>query len=595
MSTDLQSSEEELKERFFKLRTRQDVADLLEITDYQLRYHLYISRKRAYKTFTIPKKSGESRIIHTPVTPLKIIQKKLNQVLRCVYQPKASTHGFAVGRSIITNASQHLRQRYILNLDIKDFFPSINFGRVRGLYMAFPYRCTEDVATVLAQICCYENQLPQGAPTSPIVSNMICAQLDSQLQKLAKKYHCIYTRYADDITFSTSKPNFPPQLTYFSDKLEKLVIGDELEKIIEKNGFSINESKTRLKTRYKRQEVTGITVNEKLNVKRKAIRQVRAMLHAWEKYGLEKAQAEFLIRFDKKQHFHKRQPSFKYIVRGKIEFIGRVRGRDDHIYLNFLRWLKKLAPEMVDLSTFDVNASSSLDKVQLNKIWIWTEGKTDIKHLKAALTYFEDKGRTFDFKNDFEINFKEDLPEQKQGSSELLKMCEQYCKSKQSEPIIAIFDRDEMNIIPKVHDEARGFKNWGNGIYSFALPIPQHRPNVKDICIELYYKDYEIQRENNEARRLFLSSEFRSPSGRHQNLEFITDKNKIKKEQLKIIDSDVFDRDDKNVALSKNSFADYILRGEEGFNNFDFEEFNEVFKTIDNILKFHIENDGTSS
>jgi RNA-directed DNA polymerase len=591
MSTDLQKSEEELREHFFNLKTRQDVADLLEISDYQLRYHLYISRKKAYTTFTIPKKSGESRIIHTPVTPLKIIQKKLNQVLRCVYQPKASTHGFAVGRSIITNASQHLRQRYILNLDIKDFFPSINFGRVRGLYMALPYRCTEEVATVLAQICCYENQLPQGAPTSPIVSNMICASLDSQLQKLAKKYQCIYTRYADDITFSTSKPKFPPQLSYFSDKLEKLVIGDELEQIIEKNGFSINESKTRLKTRYKRQEVTGITVNEKLNVKRKAIRQVRAMLHAWEKYGLEKAQAEFLLRFDKKQNFHKAQPSFRYIVRGKIEFIGRVRGRDDHIYLNFLRWLKKIAPEMVDESKFEVDASSSLDKYQRHKILVWTEGKTDIKHLKAALKYLNENGHTLDF----EIEFKEDLDEQKQGSSELLKMCEQYCRSKHPQPIIAIFDRDEPKYIPQVHDDTRGFKIWGNGIYSFALPIPQHRLEVKDICIELYYRDSEIQRKDGEGRRLFLSNEFRSRSGRHQSLDLNTDRNKIKGEQIKIIDSDVFDREDKNVALSKNSFADYILRGEEGFNDFDFEEFVEVFKTIDNIIKFHIENDGISS
>jgi RNA-directed DNA polymerase len=315
------------------------------------------------------------------------------------------------------------------------------------------------------------------------------------------------------------------------------------------------------------------------------------MLHAWEKYGLEKAQAEFLRRFDKKQHFHKHQPSFKYIVRGKIEFIGRVRGRDDHIYLNFLRWLKKLAPEMVDASTLEANASSCLDKVRINKIWIWTEGKTDIKHLRAALKYFEDKGRTFDF----EVEFKDDLNEQKQGSSELLKMCEQYCKSKQSQPIIAIFDRDEMNIIPKVHDEARGFKNWGNGIYSFALPIPQHRQKVKDLCIELYYRDAEIQRKDGEGRRLFLSNEFSSRSGRHQSLDLTTDRNKIKGEQIKIIDSDVFDREDKNVALSKNSFADYILRGEEGFNDFDFKEFDEVFKTIDNILKFHIENDGISS
>ncbi len=220
MSTDLQKPEEELREHFFKLKTRQDVADLLEISDYQLRYHLYISPKKAYTTFTIPKKSGESRIIHTPVTPLKIIQKKLNQVLRCVYQPKPSTH---------------------------------------------------------------------------------------------------------------------------------------------------------------------------------------------------------------------------------------------------------------------------------------------------------------------------------------------------------------------------------------ALPFPQHRQEVKDLCIELYYRDSEIQRKDGEGRRLFLSNEFRSRSGRHKSLDLNTDRNKIKGEQIKIIDSDVFDREDKNVALSKNSFADYILRGEEGFNDFDFEEFVEVFKTIDNIIKFHIENDGISS
>jgi RNA-directed DNA polymerase len=593
MSTDLQKSEEELREHFRNLKTRQDVADLLEISEYQLRYHLYISPKKAYTTFTIPKKSGESRIIHTPVTSLKIIQKKLNQVLRCVYQPKPSTHGFAVGRSIITNASQHLRQRYILNLDIKDFFPSINFGRVRGLYMARPYSCTEEVATVLAQICCYENQLPQGAPTSPIVSNMICASLDSQLQNLAKKYQCIYTRYADDITFSTSKPKFPPHLSYFSDKLEKLVIGDELEKIIEKNGFSINESKTRLKTRHKRQEVTGITVNEKLNVKRKAIRQVRAMLHAWEKYGLEEAQAEFLRRFDKKQHFHKHQPSFKYIVRGKIEFIGRVRGKNDHIYLNFLRWLKRLAPELVDESKFEVDASSSLNKRQLHKIWIWTEGKTDIKHLRSALKYFESKEHTFDF----EVEFKDDLNEQKQGSSELLKGCGQYCKLKQPKPIIAIFDRDEINIIPKVHDEARGFKTWGNGVYSFVLPIPPHRENIKGICIELYYKDSEIKREDTENRRLFLSNEFSPNTGRnYKNPELIApDRVKFKKDEFKIIDNNVFDIDEKNVALSKNRFADYILTGKEGFNDFDFKEFSEVFKIIEKIIKFHIENNDISS
>lgn len=200
-TTSLDLPQEELKRQFEQLKTRQDVARLLQVSDYQLRYHLYICPiDKAYTTFKIPKKSGGHRLITTPQTSLKIIQHKLNQVLSSVYKVKPSVHGFAIEKSIVTNAKIHLKQRYILNLDLQDFFPSINFGRVRGLFIAKPYNCTQEVATILAQICCYNNQLPQGAPTSPIISNMICARLDSQLQKLAKKYWCIYTRYADDIT-----------------------------------------------------------------------------------------------------------------------------------------------------------------------------------------------------------------------------------------------------------------------------------------------------------------------------------------------------------------------------------------------------------
>jgi RNA-directed DNA polymerase len=140
--------------------------------------------------------------------------------------------------------------------------------------MACPYSCTKEVARVLAQICCHDNQLPQGAPTSPIILNMICAKLDSQLQRLAKKYQCIYTRYADDITLSTSRSRFSPHLIWFSKEAEKSVLGDDLKNIIEESGFLVNESKIRLQTSYKHQEVTGIIVNEKLNIKRKVRIQV---------------------------------------------------------------------------------------------------------------------------------------------------------------------------------------------------------------------------------------------------------------------------------------------------------------------------------
>ena len=188
------------------------------------------------------------------------------------------------------------------------------------------YNCNQEVATVLAQICCHENQLPQGAPTSPILSNMICAKLDSDLQRLAKRNQCIYTRYADDITFSTSRIRFPSRLIWFSYENEELILGRELRNTIEDNGFVINESKVRLQPIYKRQEVTGIIVNEKLNVNRKYIRQVRAVLHAWEKYGIENAEKDFFKKYDKHKYYPPRENTFKEIIKGRIEFIGFLEG-----------------------------------------------------------------------------------------------------------------------------------------------------------------------------------------------------------------------------------------------------------------------------
>lgn len=588
-STVLNLTEEELKERFYQLKTRKDIAKLLEISDYQLRYHLYIyPRNKAYTTFQIQKKTGGYRTISVPQTCLKIIQRKLNQVLKSVYQPKASTHGFVTGKSIVTNAKQHLRQRYVLNLDIKDFFSSINFGRVRGLFMAHPYNCTEEVATVLAQICCHENQLPQGAPTSPIISNMISAKLDSQLQRLAKKYQCIYTRYADDITFSTSRAKFPGHLAWFSQEAEQIILSEEIKSIIQDNGFIINESKIRLHNKYKRQEVTGITVNNKLNIKRNYIRQIRAMLHAWEKYGLDNAQTEFWNKFDKKSYFYKNQKKFQSIIKSKIEFIGSVRGKDDKIYLNFLKWLKRLAPELVsdEKLTFTNSHNLSLNSGILPKATIWTEGKTDIKHLKSALNWLKSHGKEIDIN----IDFKEDLDEQKQGDTQLLEICRQFCKQKQSQPLIAVFDRDNPSITHQAHNEDLGFKSWGNGVYSFALPIPEHRKDTKEICIEMYYQDDEIKRETEDGKRLYLSNEFNHKSCRHQNLLLnTTEKSKIKINQLKIIDDNVFDVNDNNVALSKNMFAEYISQKRNGFDNFDFSSFNLIFEIIQKIIKHYDE------
>lgn len=197
-----------LLDQFNNLQSIQDISGLLEVKIEDINYYLYRPRIERYRQFTVRKRNGGVRTLAEPIIGLKIIQQKLNQVLQVVFKLRSSVHGFVKERSIATNAQIHEGQRIILNIDLEDFFPSINFGRVRGMFMAAPYNLPPEVATVFAQICCFENQLPQGAPTSPIISNMICSRMDSELQRLARRRRCIYSRYADDITFSTSEKNF---------------------------------------------------------------------------------------------------------------------------------------------------------------------------------------------------------------------------------------------------------------------------------------------------------------------------------------------------------------------------------------------------
>ncbi len=332
-------SDDELVNKFVTLAAPADVADLLEIKYKRFNYLLFReNRTTNYRHFSIKKKRGGYRPISVPNPELKLLQRKLNYVLQLIYKPKPSAHGFIHERSIVTNSNIHVGKRYVLNIDLQNFFPSINFGRVRGMFMGIPHRFPADVATVLAQLCCNNNELPQGAPTSPIISNMICAQLDSQLSKFAHQNRCDYTRYADDITFSTQVATFPRPIAALVHSQNGLTaeIGDELRTLIRNNGFEINTQKVRVQTRTKRQEVTGLTVNECPNVNRGYVRQVRAMLHAWEKYGLEKAQEVHHTLYLTK-HRHPRQPLPKYhkIVEGKINFLRMVKGEGDQIYRKF--------------------------------------------------------------------------------------------------------------------------------------------------------------------------------------------------------------------------------------------------------------------
>lgn len=369
MSLRLKAPPDALREKFLALGTGRELAELFELTYSRLIFHVYKTAKEMrYSTFLIPKKRGGTRLISAPVTPLKIIQRKLHQVLLAVYQPKSTVHGFIPDRSIVSNAKDHAGRRYVLNVDLEDFFPSINFGRVYGMFKGIPYKKNPQIASLLAAICCFDNKLPQGAPTSPIVSNMICAKMDSQLRRMAQRYRCTYTRYGDDITFSTNLTSFPEALAIEinDEKGRSVIVGNELSQAIRDNGFKINTAKVRLQRQSDRQEVTGLTTNRGPNVQRRFIRQIRAMLHAWTKHGLSQAQAEFSTKFSKKHHNPKRtSPSFTDVVRGKIEFLGMVRGKTNSMYVKYRRQLRALAPDLVA----DLEPPSNLDLIR-KALWV---------------------------------------------------------------------------------------------------------------------------------------------------------------------------------------------------------------------------------
>jgi len=304
------------------ISTKKELADLLGIKASFLTYTLYIIKPHTqYTQFKVPKKNGGERIINAPNGKLKTLQSKLSHLLLdCIdeinkakfpdaeinksskdhvkYSPTLKvkisgakikqqpslSHGFVRRRSIITNAMMHLGQKNVLNIDLENFFDGFNFGRVRGFFIKNRnFNLDPAVATVIAQIACYDNKLPQGSPCSPVITNLITHSLDIRLASLAKKYKCTYTRYADDITFSTRKSAFPPEL--MKEEFDDYIAGKQLTWEVEHAGFSINENKTRIQYKDSRQGVTGLVVNKKPNVKKEYWRTVRAQCNSLFKSG----------------------------------------------------------------------------------------------------------------------------------------------------------------------------------------------------------------------------------------------------------------------------------------------------------------------
>jgi RNA-directed DNA polymerase len=273
-----------------------DIANAMGISLSQLRFLAFsrrVSTVSHYVRFQIPKKTGGVRAISAPLPRLKQAQQWiLDNILECIVLHH-SAHGFRRGRSIVTNAQPHVGALVVINLDLENFFPSISYRRVKGVFCSLGY--SEAVATILGLICTepdvtqiemdgrnyYISQtarhLPQGAPSSPAITNLLCRRLDRRLQGLAESRGFIYTRYADDLTFSTTN----------SEKLRD--IGNILHgvgSIVAHEGLTVHPDKTRVLRASQQQEVTGVVVNEKLNVDRATLQKFRATLYQIEKDGL---------------------------------------------------------------------------------------------------------------------------------------------------------------------------------------------------------------------------------------------------------------------------------------------------------------------
>lgn len=305
-------------------KNRKQLAILLGVDTQALNYYAYSSRKK-YHQFLIPKKSGGNRIITAPVGSLNHIQKTLAGFLNELYVVHPAAHGFINNKSIVSNATLHVQKRCILNIDLEDFFPSITTTRIIGLLKSKHFGLENEVASAIAGICTYDGRVPQGAATSPVISNMICYRLDRELSALCKSERVSYSRYADDISFSTTSSKFSSVFIedYINGEIE---LGNKIKAIVESNYFAINHSKTRLHRGKKPKYVTGVKVNTKPNVNRKYVRHIRCMLNAWEVYGLEAAQKEF------EEKYNGRGRNFDQVVLGKIAHLKQIKGKDDLVF-----------------------------------------------------------------------------------------------------------------------------------------------------------------------------------------------------------------------------------------------------------------------
>ncbi|MCQ2587628.1 MAG: retron Ec67 family RNA-directed DNA polymerase/endonuclease [Treponema sp.] len=366
-------------EKLQNARTTEDFSKLLGLKTGNVSYLLYHYSGNKYYSFQIPKKNGTLRTINAPNRDLKNLQRRLSDYLyNCLEEIHNKnnindivSYGYQKNKSIYDNAIIHRNRRYVFNVDLKDFFNSINFGRVRGFFINNKYfKLDSHIATLIAQTACNENMLPQGSPLSPIITILIGGILDNKILKLTHTVRCSYSRYVDDLTFSTNLETFPKDIAY-RDNSGNWIIGDKLKKIITSCNFEPNEQKVSMQFRNSRQTSVGLIVNKKVDIPREYYKNVRAMCDSLIKRG------NFINKNSSEEH-----PPTLNQLQGMLNYIFAIKSRNtsvkvknhypnfQNLYINFLIYRYFFAND---------------------KPIIFTEGKTDIVYLKCALKHLKNE------------------------------------------------------------------------------------------------------------------------------------------------------------------------------------------------------------
>lgn len=302
------------------LATPRDVAEALGLTIPRLRWlchHTEATASAHYHWFAVPKRSGGERLLAAPKPEMARCQAWIRTRILDLLPVEGPAHGFVAGRSTVTNAAPHVGRGVVVNLDLEDFFPSVTFPRVRGVFRRLGY--SPAVATVLALLCTEcprrpvrlgdetllvavgERGLPQGACTSPALSNQVSRRLDRRLAGMARKHGWTYTRYADDLTFSAGADR--------ADDIGRLKAS--VRHIVTEEGFRLHPRKGRVQHRATRQTVTGIVVNDRPAVPRDEVRRLRAILHQAQRDGLAAQNRQGI-------------PHFEAWLRGKVAYLAMV-------------------------------------------------------------------------------------------------------------------------------------------------------------------------------------------------------------------------------------------------------------------------------